>query len=93
MIAPPTSRAGALAAIEAEVAGEKAASLGRVGASVEKALRALAEGGDEPGRDRRLAEAREAVWSLFVQRETMGQVDHKAVIDHYRIPTEVLRGL
>lgn len=89
---PPTTRAGALAAIEAEVAEEKAASLGRVGGNVEKSLAAL---NAAPPEDRLalLAAAREAVWSLFVQREVMGQRDHKAVIEHYGIPADVLRGL
>ncbi len=93
MIVRPTSRAGALAAIEAEVAEEKAASLGRAGAHVERALAALAAGADGPDRDALLKAAREAVWGLFVQREVMGQRDHAAVIAHHGIPKEVLLGL
>ena len=92
MNAPPTTRAGALAAIEAEVAEEKAASLGRAGSNVERALAALKAAPPED-RPHLLPAAREAVWGLFVQREVMGQRDHKAVIDHYGIPMEVLRGL
>lgn len=93
MIVRPTSRAGALAAIEAEVAEEKAASLGRAGALVERTLAALAAGGLDPDRDALLKAARDAVWGLFVQREVMGQRDHAAVIAHYGIPADVLRGL
>ncbi len=89
----PTDRAGALAAIEAELAESKAASLGRAGAGVERTLAALAAHGDGPDRDTLLKAAREAVWGLFVQREVMGQRDHSAVIAHYGVPAEVLRGL
>ena len=92
MTIPPTTRAGALEAVMAEVAAEKAASLGRVGGNVEKALAALQSAPPEE-RPHLLPAAREAVWSLFVQREAMGQVDHKAVVAHYRIPDDVLRGL
>lgn len=93
MIVRPTSRAGALAAVEAEVAEEKAASLGRAGSHVERALAALAAQGDGRDRDALLKAARDAVWALFVQREVMGQSDHAAVIAHYGIPADVLRGL
>lgn len=92
MILPPTTRAGALAAVMAEVDAEKAASLGRVGQKVERALAALQAAPSED-RPARLAEARDAVWGLFVQREVMGQLDHRAVIAHYGIPPEVLRQL
>lgn len=92
MSLPPTTRAGALAAIMAEVDAEKAASLGRVGQKVERAIAALQAAGTED-RPARLAEARDAVWSLIVQREVMGQHDHRAVIAHYGIPPEVLKGL
>jgi len=93
VIVRPTDRAGALAAVEAEVAEEKAASLGRAGSSVERSLAALAAGGEGADRDALLRAAREAVWGLFVQREVMGQRDHAAVIAHYAIPADVLRGL
>ena len=92
MSVPPTTRVGALEAIMAEVNAEKASSLGRVGGNVEKALAALQAARPEE-RPALLATAREAVWNLFVQREVMGQRDHKAVIDHYAIPADVLRGL
>ena len=92
MSIPPTTRAGALDAIMAEVNAEKASSLGRVGGNVEKALAALKAARPED-RPALLAAAREAVWSLFVQREVMGQLDHKAIIAHYEIPAEVLKGL
>jgi hypothetical protein len=76
----------------AEVNEEKAASLGRAGSNVERTLAALKSA---PAEDRPayLAAAREAVWAMFVQREVMGQTDHKAVIAHYEIPPDVLKGL
>jgi len=89
---PPRTREGALAAVMAEVNEEKAASLGRVGGQVERALAALKAAPPED-RPALLPAAREAVWSLFVQREVMGQTDHRAVIAHYAIPADVLRGL
>jgi hypothetical protein len=89
---PPMTRDGALAAIMAEVNAEKAASLGRAGSSVERALSALAAAAPQD-RPHFLPAAREAVWNLFVQREVMGQLDHKALIAHYRIPEDVLKGL
>ena len=92
MTVPPTTRAGALEAVMAEVNAEKAASLGRVGGNVEKALAALQAARPED-RPPLLAAAREAVWSLFVQREAIGQFDHKAVVAHYGIPAEVMKGL
>lgn len=92
MSVPPTTRAGALDAVMAEVNAEKAASLGRVGGNVERALAALNSARPED-RPPLLAAAREAVWSLFVQREAMGQFDHKAVVAHYEIPGDVLKGL
>ena len=88
----PTTREGALAAVMAEVNQEKAASLGRAGSGVEKTLAELRSARPED-RPHHLAAAREAVWGLFVQREAMGQLDHKAVIAHYGIPEDVLRGL
>jgi hypothetical protein len=93
VIVRPTNRAGALAAVEAEVAEEKAASLGRAGVRVERALAVLAASGCGPDRDALLKAARDAVWGLFVQREVMGQRDHAAVVAHYGIPADVLRGL
>ncbi|MBX7247972.1 MAG: hypothetical protein K1X35_02865 [Caulobacteraceae bacterium] len=92
MSLPPRTREAALAAIMAEVNAEKAASLGRSGSAVEKALAALAAAGPED-RLARLPAARDAVWNLFVQREAMGQRDHRDVIAHYAIPPDVLRGL
>lgn len=89
---PPRTREGALAALMAEVNEEKAASLGRAGSNVETTLAALKAARPED-RPRHLAAAREAVWSMFVQREVMGQLDHKAIIAHYGIPDDVLKSL
>jgi hypothetical protein len=92
MTLPPLTREGALASIMAEVNAEKAASLGRAGSSVERALAELAAAAPED-RPHFLPAAREAVWNMLVQREAMGQQDHRDIIAHYAIPADVLKGL
>jgi hypothetical protein len=79
------------AAIDHEIAAERASSIGAAEKRVIKALDALrtAEG------DRRaaLADAQDAVWSYFVQRELIGFRRHADVIQDLKIPGEVLAGL
>jgi hypothetical protein len=76
-------------AIEHEIAGEKAAALGRGGRRVEAALEALRNSaGDE--REAVLNEAARIVWGFLVQRELLGLRDRERVIAHYAIPAEVL---
>ena len=58
------------AAIEHEIQAERANSLGAAEARVIKAIAGLKGGTD---RETWLAEAREAVWAYFVQRELIGR--------------------
>ncbi len=78
------------AALDHEINAERANSLGAAEARVKKSIAALGESND---RDSRLAEARDAVWSYFVQRELIGFRQHQDVIRDLAIPAEVLNGL
>lgn len=78
------------AAIEHEIQAERANSLGAAEARVIKAIAGLKGGTD---RETWLAEAREAVWAYFVQRELIGFRRHADVIADLAIPPEVLNGL
>jgi len=79
------------AALEHEIAAERASSLG---AAEQRVIKALADLKDVAG-DRRpaLAEARDAVWSYFVQRELIGFRRHADVIRDLGIPGDVINGL
>jgi hypothetical protein len=78
------------AVLRHELLQEQAASLGRMGEKMEKALAALNahEGGE--GRPELVFAAADAVWCFFVQREVMGLRDRAAVIAQHAIPREVL---
>ncbi len=76
------------AAIEHEIFAEKANSLGAAERRVKNAIAALAE-----NHQTALADARDAVWSYFVQRELLGFEDHADVIADLGIPKDVLLGL
>ena len=79
-----------VSAFEREVAAEKAASLGRAGKKLGRCLVAL-RAGEEPGqRDRLLHEAADAAHSYMIQRELCGLTDHRAIIEDYDIPREVI---
>jgi len=73
-----------------ELQAEKAASLGRVAAKMEKACAALREHGNRPGRDALVAEAAELVWFYVVQRESLGWNDHGEALRLYGVPPELL---
>ena len=78
------------AALEHEIAAERASSLGAAEARVVKAIADLRRGTDaESGLD----EARQAVWAYFVQRELLGFRRHADVIRDLGIPAQVLAGL
>ena len=79
------------AALEHEIAAERANSLGEAEARVIKTLKALAEGSLD--RELALDDARDAVWSYFVQRELIGFRRHADVIQALAIPGDVLIGL
>ncbi|MFD1251641.1 MULTISPECIES: DUF6665 family protein [Devosia] len=78
------------AAIEHEILAERANSLGAAETRVIKAVAGLASGTE---REQWLAEARDAVWCYFVQRELIGFRRHTEVIQDLKIPGEVLAGL
>lgn len=78
--------------IEAEIASEKAASLGRAGAAVATALARLRDPKivETEGHELLLKSAAQAVWMFFVQREACGLRDQAAVIRDLGIPRAVL---
>lgn len=86
----PDVRSRLHSALEAELAGEGASALGRLGKAVEQAMTALNEAPEDADR---LKAAADAVWRYFVQREVMGLRDHRPVIRDYGIPQRVLRRL
>ena len=84
-------------AFEAQLRGEKASTLGRVGHRLEALLAQLAEveaellqGGDRATLVARHAvlreQAKEQLWFLIVQREAMGLFRHADVYRVYPIP-------
>jgi hypothetical protein len=88
------------AALEYEIAQEKAASLGRLGRGLEAALAALAafdaQAGEEPPsnsqrerRDALVAEAGDVLWMFIVQREACGLRDSNRAMRDYGVSTEV----
>ena len=83
--------------IEAEIAAEKASSLGHHGRLVEAAIGALKAfdmaSGDAEERRALVAKAAREVWAFFVQREACGMRNHRDAIQIYGIPTEVLARL
>lgn len=79
------------AAIDHEIAAERASSLGAAEARVIRTLKALAEASGS--REVALDDARDAVWSYFVQRELVGFRRHTDVIQALAIPGDVLVGL
>ncbi len=83
---------GALSNFEAEALSETASSLGHQGRKVEKALAVLAAAEGER-REAALADAGEAVWAYFVQRELCGLRDHRLIIREMGIPADVLTRL
>ena len=79
------------AAIQHEIEAERASSLGAAETRVKTSLAALATATDD--RQSLLADARQSVWSYFVQREILGFRRHTDVIQDLGIPLEVLAGL
>ncbi|WP_244489080.1 DUF6665 family protein [Devosia sp. Root685] len=78
-------------ALDHEIAAERASSLGAAEARVINTLQALAEAASN--REVALDDARDAVWSYFVQRELVGFRRHTDVIQALAIPGDVLVGL
>lgn len=82
------------AALQHEILGEKASTLGRLQKKLETALSQLeAERAiwpaDTIALERRLAEAREALWFVTIQRELCGLVRHAPYFDHMKVPMDV----
>ncbi|MEO3385150.1 DUF6665 family protein [Mesorhizobium sp. CAU 1741] len=77
--------------IEHEIAGEKAAALGRAGERVEVSLARLNEcSADAAERPALLKAAADAVYAYFIQRELCGLRRQQDAIRDYAIPREVL---
>jgi hypothetical protein len=86
-----TLQDGPQQALDYEVAGEKAASLGHAGHVVAERMAALrAFQGDEIDRISLLKATADAVWAYFIQRELCGLRRHDDAIREYGIPREVL---
>jgi hypothetical protein len=86
------------AALDYEIAQEKASTLGRLGRGLEAALATLAafdaearEPSAEVRRERRdlVAQAGHALWLFVVQREALGLRDSRQLMRDYRVPPEV----
>ncbi len=85
---------GLFAPLDHEIAGEKAASLGRAGEKTERALARLRDcRADAPERAECLKAAAQAVYAYFIQRELCGLRRHDDAIRDYAIPPEVLARL
>jgi hypothetical protein len=85
------------AALESEIAGEKAASLGRAGAKLEESLLALRAFDETPPangagaqREELAAHAAERLWFYVVQRDACGFHDHREAFELYQVPEEIL---
>jgi hypothetical protein len=89
------------ASIEQQIAGEKAAALGRSGRKLKSALDKLrrfddvVRGGgriDDPAaRADLVAIAGDALWSYIVQREAIGLIDGDYIVREYHVPPDVRR--
>src|ERR1700730_8077064 len=84
------------AALDYEIAQEKASALGRLGRALEQALGALHEfdaqqHSNETREQRRslVAEASHALWLFVVQSESVGLRDTRQLMRDYRVPGEV----
>src|SRR6185437_3993010 len=86
-------------ALEREIAGEKAAALGRGGRKLRSALDKLRrfDEADRQGRRKRDPSARqklveaagEALWAYVVQREAIGLIDAEYIRKEYAVPADV----
>ena len=86
------------AALDYEIAQEKAATLGRLGRALEASLAALREFDEQPpdasaepkqARGELVAAAGRALWHFVVQREALGLRDSRQVMRDYAVPVEV----
>jgi hypothetical protein len=77
-------------AFEREVAAEKAASLGRAGKKLARCLGELEAERESARREQLLQEAADAAYAYFIQRELCGLTDHRAIIEDYGVPRDVI---
>ncbi len=84
------------AALDYEIAQEKASALGRLGRGLESALDALRafdarQNGDAAGEQRHalVAHAGHALWLFVVQRESIGLRGTRQLMHDYGVPGEV----
>jgi hypothetical protein len=86
------------AALDYEIAQEKASTLGRLGRALEEALGALRDFDAQPNdttddsraqRRALVAQAGHALWMFVVQRESIGLRDTRQLMRDYRVPGEV----
>jgi hypothetical protein len=82
------------AALEYEIAQERASALGRLGRRLEAALAALAAcprtaNSDRRDHDNLVQQAGYALWLFIVQREALGLNDSAQVMQNYAVPKEV----
>ncbi len=78
-----------MSAIEAELQGERAFSLGEAGKKVERLLLEL-ETSVPVLHDDALHDAATAVWHYLIVRESMGMYDHTEALKHFAVPNKVL---
>jgi hypothetical protein len=91
------ARAEMLGRTELELRSEMAASLGRIGRTLEHLIRQMHEirESNEIGEDQRhnylelLQQAKLYYWYLIVQREAIGIRNHESLIREYRIPDKI----
>jgi Family of unknown function (DUF6665) len=90
------------AALDYEIAQEKASALGRLGRALEASLAALRDFDAqprEPSADTRQArralvtQAGHALWLFVVQRESLGLRDTRQLMRDYRVPADVQHGM
>ena len=81
--------------VEKEIAGEKAAALGRSGRKLRSALDKLRRfdesrrSQDGGARTQLVAVAGEALWAYVVQREALGLIDAEYIKKEYAVPADV----
>ncbi len=88
------SRTAPIAALDYEMAQERASALGRLGRALEAALAALCSydnrhGERDAARVQLVQDASDALWCFMVQREACGLRDPRPVLRHYGVPAEV----
>jgi uncharacterized protein DUF6665 len=97
-MADPVSPVSPVSPIEAEILGEQTSALARATRLLEDALQRLEQATRAAAASSRsaalvrteaLAEARELLWNVLVQREAMGILHHEILYDALRVPAEV----